>query len=301
MGVDPFSVLDNNIIVKGIVYMYTLESLKPLNAVFDSRHRLEKSDVDLVNNYVSLIESTRGKNPRAGDIIAYTDEYGDYHHNAHVHMCNAETEQVGFYAFPFGPFVFHDDVQGFRFESVPGAHTSVDFAALTYIGKREKSFKAFGNCGATANGAVYFYAPVNVWEYVAPNQKHPGYSTKDWRKQYISYVEKPADGSDYHYYGQDIVFRNASELQRWKITYKAVEFPGARRRKPKVSMEDKTRVCDMNVQKTLNIMRKIALNLAKDFKFKTECKIPISGILKRNLFDIRNLSVFLDFFSHNIN
>lgn len=65
--------------------------------------------------------------------------------------------------------------------------------------------------------------------------------------------------------------------------------------------EDKTRVWDMNVQKTLNIMRKIALNLAKDFKSKTESKFPISGILKRNLFDISNLSHFLDFFSQNLN
>jgi predicted transposase YbfD/YdcC len=63
--------------------------------------------------------------------------------------------------------------------------------------------------------------------------------------------------------------------------------------------EDKTRIWDMNVQKTLNIMRKIALNLAKDFKSKTESKIPISGILKRNLFDISNLSDFLAFFSNN--
>jgi len=65
--------------------------------------------------------------------------------------------------------------------------------------------------------------------------------------------------------------------------------------------EDKTRVWDMNVQKTLNIMRKIALNLAKDFKSKTESKVPISGILKRNLFDISNLSDFLDFFSKILN
>ena len=61
--------------------------------------------------------------------------------------------------------------------------------------------------------------------------------------------------------------------------------------------EDKTRVWDMNVQKILNIIRKIALNLAKDFKSKTESKVPISGILKRNLFDISILSYFLDFFS----
>jgi len=65
--------------------------------------------------------------------------------------------------------------------------------------------------------------------------------------------------------------------------------------------EDKTRVWDMNVQKTLNIMRKIALNLSKNFKSKTDSKIPISGILKRNLFDISNLSDFLDFFSKNAN
>jgi len=65
--------------------------------------------------------------------------------------------------------------------------------------------------------------------------------------------------------------------------------------------EDKTRVWDMNVQKTLNIMRKVALNLAKDFKSKTDSKVPISGILKRNLFDIRNLNDFLSFFSHNLN
>jgi len=61
--------------------------------------------------------------------------------------------------------------------------------------------------------------------------------------------------------------------------------------------EDKTRIWDMNVQKSLNIMRKIALNLAKDLKSKTESKLPVSAILKRNLFDLSNLSAFLDFFA----
>jgi predicted transposase YbfD/YdcC len=62
--------------------------------------------------------------------------------------------------------------------------------------------------------------------------------------------------------------------------------------------EDKTRVWDMNVQKTLNLTRKIALNLAKIFKNNSSPKIPLSKILKRNLFDIRNLALFLDFFSN---
>lgn len=57
--------------------------------------------------------------------------------------------------------------------------------------------------------------------------------------------------------------------------------------------EDKTMVWSMNVQKTLNIMRKIALNLAKEYKAKTECKMPMSAILKRNLFDVDVLGQFL--------
>jgi predicted transposase YbfD/YdcC len=60
--------------------------------------------------------------------------------------------------------------------------------------------------------------------------------------------------------------------------------------------EDKTRVWDMNVQKTLNILRKIVINLAREYKAKTNTKAPLSGILKKNLFDLDNLVDFLDFF-----
>jgi len=58
-------------------------------------------------------------------------------------------------------------------------------------------------------------------------------------------------------------------------------------------------VWDMNVQKTLNIMRKIALNLAKDYKAKTQSRQAISGILKRNLFDLSNFTAFLQSLSAN--
>jgi predicted transposase YbfD/YdcC len=58
--------------------------------------------------------------------------------------------------------------------------------------------------------------------------------------------------------------------------------------------EDRTMVWDMNVQKSLNILRKIALNLAKEYKARSNSKSPISGLLKRNLFDLHNLAAFLD-------
>lgn len=60
--------------------------------------------------------------------------------------------------------------------------------------------------------------------------------------------------------------------------------------------EDKTKVWNMNVQKNLNIMRKIALNLARLYKNRYEPRMAISGILKSNLFDINNLAKFIRFF-----
>lgn len=61
-------------------------------------------------------------------------------------------------------------------------------------------------------------------------------------------------------------------------------------------LEDKTKVWNMNIQKTLNIMRKIALNLAREYKNRFEPKKSISGILKCNLFDINNLVAFIHYF-----
>ncbi len=62
--------------------------------------------------------------------------------------------------------------------------------------------------------------------------------------------------------------------------------------------EDRTRVWDMNVQKSLNLTRKIVLNLTKAFNASLPRKLPISAILKRNLFDLSNLQSFLDAFSN---
>lgn len=60
--------------------------------------------------------------------------------------------------------------------------------------------------------------------------------------------------------------------------------------------EDKTKVWDMNVQQNLNIMRKIALNLAREYKNRFEPRKAISGILKCNLFDVNNLAKFIRYF-----
>jgi len=208
--------------------MYTLESLKPLNPIFDREHGLEADDVETVNCLIKLIEGTRSENPCLGDIIEHTNEYGEYSQNAHIEEFDDVKGQILINVHPYVPFVYSEDNEqevGF-FKTSGGPEAFVDAALLTYIGKREKMFAAFSNhCILPAHSSVYFKATVNVWEYVAPDQKHPGYSTKDWEKQYISYRRNPVDGCIYHYYGQNIAFKDTAELQRWKETYKAVEFP----------------------------------------------------------------------------
>lgn len=127
---------------------------------------------------------------------------------------------------------------------------------------------------------------------------------KDWKNlQFIGaiHTEFEKDGkcsSEWHYYISSAPLTAESLLKHARLEWRVeamhwlldVHFA-----------EDKTRVWNMNVQKSLNIMRKIALNLANHFKSKTESKIPISGILKRNLFDLSNLASFLAFFSNSLN
>ena len=62
--------------------------------------------------------------------------------------------------------------------------------------------------------------------------------------------------------------------------------------------EDQTGIFDMNVQKVLNTARKASLNMIRIFK-DANCpkRIPLSGIMRNNLFDLDVLAQFLDFFS----
>ena len=40
---------------------YTVETLKPLNILYDHEHRLTQQDVDIASSYVELIERTRSE------------------------------------------------------------------------------------------------------------------------------------------------------------------------------------------------------------------------------------------------
>lgn len=65
--------------------------------------------------------------------------------------------------------------------------------------------------------------------------------------------------------------------------------------------EDKTKVRDMEVQKNLNIMRKIIINFIKEYQASLPKHVPMSKILQRNSLDLDNLSLFLAYFKRFTN
>ena len=60
-------------------------------------------------------------------------------------------------------------------------------------------------------------------------------------------------------------------------------------------LEDKTKVFDKNLQKVMNLLRKIVINLLRTYKDSQPKNIAFSRIMDRNLFDYENFSNVLQF------
>lgn len=147
---------------------YDLESLRKINESFHKEHGLTRSDVDMANEYVELIERTRSKtDPKAGDIIRYTNRHGRYYHRAHIESNRNSACEICLH--PYIPFIFNDGNSGIICSTSGGPWTSVPAEKMKYAGTDEKLFKDWGHCGPCGNGSVSFHAIVSVWEYAEPD------------------------------------------------------------------------------------------------------------------------------------
>lgn len=203
--------------------MYTKETLAPLNQRFLAAHYiLSDSDVDLANELSELIEQSRDPDrPMPGDIVEYTTVYGDFYPNAHIE--NAYETGLYICEKPYVPFV---DIVGEEvyFSTSGGAWSNIP-RDLIRIGTRPKLFKDWGHCGPCGDGAIEFYAEVNVWVYTESDPYFP-YTTRDWCRCYMNYAEKSRDSFGYHYYMDSCAFRTETEYLAWLTTYHGVEFEG---------------------------------------------------------------------------
>lgn len=164
--------------------MYTLEELNAINGRFTNTHGdVNTSDLETVNKYIDLISATRNKEiPQVGDIIAYTNEYGDYFPTAHIEEINDNIVHICVYAHSYVSMDTNE--KNIVCNSSGGTWHSIPLDKLSYKGTQERSFWFFGHCGACVDGGIDFYTDVNLWEY---NENKEPYSTKTHDKYYLGY------------------------------------------------------------------------------------------------------------------
>ena len=86
-----------------------METLKPLNILYDHEHRLTQQDVDMANGYVELIERTRSeKIPQVGDRLIYVDRYGKYYGNALIEKRKNTDGLISICEIPYIPFIWEE-------------------------------------------------------------------------------------------------------------------------------------------------------------------------------------------------
>lgn len=201
---------------------YDLQSLLPLNKAYDYEHHLNSDDVNLVNETIEHIKLTRSADtPKVGDRLIYVSEYGDYANNAVIERI--DDGECSICINSYAPFVWKKP-DGIGCSVSGGPFTHVPLKELKFAGHRKAYYKDWGHCGSCANGAVVFAAEVNLWEYRHPKPLYGDFTTKEWRKIYISKMRKPT--CDYTYFGDCIAFRTDEEFEKFLRDFEAVTFEG---------------------------------------------------------------------------
>lgn len=166
--------------------MYTKESLKFINDRYCKigHHTINEADVQKANGLQALIERTRSTEfPKAGDILQYLDNFGEYFQNAHIEKA---TLNVGGNICEHASVPFISKMEdGISCNASGGSWHDVPFEKMKYVGKANKRFCFWGSCGACAHGAIEIVAEVSVWEYSETGQKTPGYTTKEYDRFFV--------------------------------------------------------------------------------------------------------------------
>lgn len=197
---------------------YTVETLKKENYHFDYEHGITESDVMKVNKIIDAIENSRStERIQVGDVVQYTNEYGEYFPHAMITNIYDNTEIC-----ENGNMYTNIHEGEFCHSTSGGSFSHHEIKGFTYIRKTTRTFWTFGHNGACANGGVYFTATVNLWEC---NDNKEMFSTKTHDKYYLSYRKSD---SDYQYFASksggmsDNAWRTAKEMQAWLRTKRAI-------------------------------------------------------------------------------
>lgn len=202
--------------------IYTETTLKELNPLYEHYHTLTKGDVDNTNYWIGFITGTRNiESPQVGDIIQYTDSFGNYYENAHIE----EVDKDSIYICERASVPFVGKLEnGELYTSASGGTWTNIPNKLSFVGKRKKTFKDWGRLGPNGNGAIEFQVEVNVWEYA---EKALEYTTKTHDK-YELYVRDDVTSNQYKFIikkdGMNhTAFHTEKEYLAWLKTFNGVE------------------------------------------------------------------------------
>jgi hypothetical protein len=195
-------------------------------------HWLNEIDVSKANSLINLIESTRSvTEPKPGDILRFTDRYGEVYPCAHIEK---ESLRVGgnicYHAYV--PFITErKDGTGIRCSASGGSWNDVSFPDMRYVGKAKKRFCFWGSSGPCADGAVEIEAEVSVWEY-AEELIIPGYTTETYDRFWLTDSGEDSrrtreSGYRYHISRSGTpyrAFKNKEDLNAWIKTFRGKIF-----------------------------------------------------------------------------
>ena len=210
---------------------YTVESLQAINPGYmEMLDAVEQADVDIANYYVELIEKSRSKKlPKAGDLLQYLDNLGEYHGRAHIEFVDEKRYGGNVCEGGSCAFVYEDTNKEIGCNGSGGPWCSVAPEKMEYVGEDEKMFWTWGSHGAGAHRGIYFKAKVSVWKYTHPDFKGK-FTTKDYDKFYINSVRD--EHSQYKYqataageFTSKNLFKTKKDLESWIRTYRG-EYDG---------------------------------------------------------------------------
>ena len=211
--------------------MYTIEELSKINQRYLGTHLgLTEGDLCKANDYVQHIEKSRSTiTPKVGDILIYTNKYGDYHARAHIEKIH-ENSKAYICETPYVPFVSKNGNE-ISCNTSGGAWIDLSIKEFKYVGTSKKTFCDWGSCGACADGAIEFEANVSVWQYQEEGQLYidlksgQPFTTQYYNKHYISYRAEP-NNNGYRFFGDSIAWKNQKDFQAWLRTFRGVVFKG---------------------------------------------------------------------------
>ena len=144
-----------------------IEQLKKINQSYlNAHHSIEKEDSENIKHLINLIEFTRDNtSPKIGDTVKFTSQYGKYYENALISNI-WENGKIEICEKTYTPFVgkYNEKKTNISLSVSGGMFHILESSMFKYLKKEKREFCDWGICGPCSDGAINFFATVNVWE-----------------------------------------------------------------------------------------------------------------------------------------